>query len=177
MQDRVVSLAIGEGVKYGMLAAGIAGLGVLAATHKYGRFKKYMSISAKTSLPVMSGLFIGSLTGELSLIDAKRNPSKWGLTNDAVLSKKVDPAHGYMPIHHRLVNSVNDNPFRTIAVLGFPVAAYIAHQQSKVPNLKISQRVMHSRVFAQGSILLIAMTVMGVKSYIEKHGRFPEIDD
>jgi hypothetical protein len=41
-------------------------------------------------------------------------------------------------------------------------------------HLKFSQRVMHTRVFAQAGIITIAMSTMAFREYMDRRGRFPE---
>ena len=61
--------------------------------------------------------------------------------------------------------------------MGLPLAATIFYQQSKHTHLTFSQKVMHSRVFAQGGIISIALTTMAFKQYMDKNGKFAEPDE
>lgn len=79
-----------------------------------------------------------------------------------------------MPAHHRILNFVYDNPFSLIISLGVPFAGAVLYQQMQLNHLTISQRVMHSRVFAQAGILTIALSTMAFREYMNKNGRFPE---
>jgi hypothetical protein len=73
-----------------------------------------------------------------------------------------------------MMNYCYDHPYQFVASAGIPLAAYIFSEQLKIPNLKFSQRVMHSRVMAQGGVLLILLSTMAFREYIDKHGKFPE---
>lgn len=66
-----MALARGEGIKYGLFGL-ILGGGILIGTRNSNFFIKYMSVSAKTSIPVMMGLFGFTLQYELLLIDASK---------------------------------------------------------------------------------------------------------
>ena len=69
------------------------------------------------------------------------------------------------------------HPFQLIAGTGIPLAVAILNQQLKQPNLKLSQRIMHSRVIAQGGILCILLTTMGFREYMDRRGGTFSIDD
>jgi len=99
-----------------------------------------------------------------------RDPELWGLTDQAIATKVVTR----MPFQHQAANWLYDHPFRMICCVGAPVVGAILHQQLKVPNLKLSQRIMHSRVFGQAAVISIAMTTMAFREYMDKRGRFPE---
>ena len=80
----------------------------------------------------------------------------------------------HVPIHHKILNFVYDKPFYLITGLSVPAAAYIFNEQVKLTGYKFSQRVMHSRIFAQGSVIGILIVTMCMRDYMEKRGRFPE---
>ena len=80
----------------------------------------------------------------------------------------------YVPIHHKVLNFVYAKPFYLITGLSVPAAAYIFNQQVKLTGYKFSQRVMHSRIFAQGSVIGILIVTMFIRDYMEKRGKFPE---
>jgi len=53
-KDRIMSISIGEGIKYGTLCGGLVGTGTYFASKFYPAFNKSMSVSAKASLPVVN---------------------------------------------------------------------------------------------------------------------------
>ena len=118
----------------------------------------------------MLGVFVFGLKYELTMIHAKRNPELYGLTEHNLITNKVT----HMPVHHRAANFLYDNPFSCIGVVAVPFAAAIFKQQLQYSHLKLSQRIMHTRVFAQAGIITIAMTTMAFREYMDRHGRFPE---
>jgi hypothetical protein len=106
-----------------------------------------MGLSAKASLPVMAGLFMWSVRFELTVSDATRHPENWGLvevTDNGLQLKKVKN----MPVHHQAMNYAYDHPFTMIVGMGLPFASFILHQNLKLKHLTLSQKIMHSRVFA-----------------------------
>ena len=57
-----------------------------------------------------------------------------------------------MPYHHQVLNAIYDHPFRLVIALGTPFAAFILHTNLKLTHLTLSQKIMHSRVHAQGRV-------------------------
>ena len=94
-----------------------------------------------------------------------RLSEKWGVyatSEDEIASRnstaenlEIKRATGYfhVPIHHYIANKIYDYPFYLITGLGIPVAGYIFSEQVKLTGYKFSQRVMHSRIFAQASVI------------------------
>lgn len=153
---------------------GITALAATAYLTKFNaNFNKYMSISAKTSLPVMTVLFLFSLQYELKMHDVQINPKKYGI--DAKNHTMLEPvAPTTLPIHHRLMNYFHDHPFSMIAGMGIPFVGYILKEQMKLKHITFSQRLLHTRVFGQFGVITIAMTVMAFKDYMDTHGKFQE---
>jgi hypothetical protein len=170
--ERIRDYSLGEAIKWGCIGMAVAGTGVLVASKNNVKFNKYMSVSAKTSLPIMSGLFLFALNYETTIYDASNNPEKYGLSDEIMKVGRVTR----IAIHHQVLNSAYDHPFRVIAGLGLPLAGYILNEQLKLKHLKFSQRIMHTRVFAQFGILSILCCTMSFRNYMDKHGRFPEPD-
>ena len=171
-RDRILSLANGEAIKAGLGGVGVAGAGAYFATKNSLNFAKYMSVSAKVSLPVMAGLFMYTLRYEHSISSMNRYPERWGLSDEVIASGKVTVST--MPVHHKLLNALYDNTFSVILFTGAPFAGYVLSQQLKLTHLTLSQRVMHSRVFAQAGILTMALSTLGFREWMDKRGRFPE---
>ena len=121
----------------------------------------------------MLGMFLFTLKYELVLVDASRNPDLYGLSHENLKTGKIT----HMPFHHRFLNYIHDHPFVMVAGLGLPFASMILYKQMQLKHLKISQRIMQTRVFAQGGVISIALSTMAIKEYMDKRGRFPEPDD
>ena len=169
-RERIQGIAMGEGIKWGTAALVLGGGGTAAATMFNKNFARFMSISAKTSIPVMFGLFVFSIKFEHTISAATRFPENFGLTDEAIIKRKVS----MMPIHHSIMNSLYDHPFAFILATGGPFAGFVLSQQMKLKHLTISQRVMHSRVIAQAGIITLAMTTMAFREFMDRRGRYPE---
>lgn len=171
-QERVEAIAMGEAIQWSIAATVATGAAVGLATWRNKNFAKFMSVSAKTSLPVMAGLGMFAFRYELTQHNALQYPERY----DATLKGYGDKAVTKMPIHHQVINYLYDHPFYFVSAVGFPFAGYILKQNMKLTHLTFSQKVMHSRVMAQGGVLVILLTTMAFTGYMDKKGRFPEPD-
>jgi hypothetical protein len=169
VKERILSLSLGEGIKYGILGSALVGAATVTAAYRSKKFNQLTSVSAKVSFPVMAGLFSFAVNYELTMNSCLRSPEKWGLVEYAETGKVST-----MPIHHKVLNAIYDQPFKLIAFLGVPFAGYVLSENMKLKHLTLSQKVMHSRVFAQAGIISILMTTMAFREYMDRHGRFPE---
>ena len=172
-EEKVRSISLSEGIKYGSSGLIVSAAATAFASMKSTSFNKYMSISAKSSIPIMTGVFLFTLNYELTQYSCGRFPEKWGLTEKTLKEGRVSS----MPIHHRIMNSMYDHPFAFIVVTGAPFAGYILSEQMKLRHLKFSQRLMQTRVFAQGGITTILLSTMAFREYMDQRGRFPDPND
>jgi len=172
-EERVRNISLSEGIKYGGVGFMISAAATALATVKSPSFSKYMSVSAKSSLPIMTGIFLFTLNYELTQYSCSRFPEKWGLSEKNIKEGRILS----MPIHHRIMNGMYDHPFAFIVVTGAPFAGYILNEQMKLKHLKFSQRLMQTRVFAQGGIITILLTTMAFREFMERRGRFPDPND
>eukprot|EP01031_Cornospumella_fuschlensis_P029400 gene29400-35489_t len=172
-RDRILSIASDNGIKYGLLTTALAGAGTLLAVAKHKRFRELTSASIRTSIPVMVGLATWAITYETTVIDAQRHPDKYNLS--AILAKDDRPRK--LPIYQRSMNYIYDHPFQLITYLSVPFAGAILYQQMGQTHLTISQRIMHSRVFAQAGVLAILLSTMGFLEYMDRRGKFPDPEE
>ena len=77
-KKRILSMAFGDSIRSALIYGSLASVATVLATRNIERFNKYLSISAKTSLPVMTVLFVFTLQYELTIHDCQRNPSRYG---------------------------------------------------------------------------------------------------
>jgi hypothetical protein len=172
---RILALAFGEANKYGIGAFAIAAAATAAGIYKSKKFNQFTSVSAKASLPIMAGLALWSFKYEMVIHDAKMHPENWGLNDEALIHHAK--SHTHLPIHHAAMNYIYDHPFQLVAALGVPLAATILHQQKYNPHLTLSQKIMHSRVFAQGGILAILLSTMAFREFMDRRGKYKEDEE
>lgn len=171
VMDRISAIAMGEAIKYSVGTAVAVG-GLTAGASLYNKnFNRFMSISAKTSLPIMASLGIFSFKYEMVQHDAIRNPERWGLKEYASTGK-----FSRMPAHHQILNFIYDRPFHMVAGLGMPLAGVLLYKNLQLTHLTLSQKIMHTRVYAQAGVLTILLLTMAFRGFMDKHGRFPEPD-
>lgn len=70
------------------------------------------------------------------------------------------------------MNFGQDNPLKILACVGFPAVGFIYYGKSGKNNLQLQQKVMHTRVIGQATVLAIMLTLMGLKEYMDKSGKF-----
>lgn len=169
-KNRVLAIATDHAIKSTVVAGMLSSIGTLAAIKYSPSFAKYTSISARTSIPIMISLAVFSIQYELTMYDAQRNTSKYGTTLYDIKNNVIS----YMPIHHRVCNYMYDHPYQLIFAVGSPLVASILYSQMHEQHLKLSQRIMHTRVYGQAGVLAIALSVMGFRKYMDERGRFPE---
>lgn len=168
-KSAILELAMKDAVKWAAVSTVAAGILTFAATRRFKGFRENTSISIKTAIPVMTGLGMFSFRYETTVNQAQLHPERFGLVEDnsvQFVSK--------MPLHHKFINYLYDHPFQLVASLGAPLAATIAFQQRHNHHLSFSQKVMHSRVFAQGGVISILLITMAFREYMDRNGRFLE---
>ena len=177
-KQRILSIAMETAITWAATIFAVTGMGVAAASTMHPRFKK-AQISIKIAIPVMSSLFAFSLKYEHTTFKLKREPHLMGdltISNDHDANRTLP--HNYsMPMSHKLGNFLYDHPFMMVLGFGLPFAGYILRRQQGYKHLTTSQKVMHSRVIAQGGILTFALSTMAFRGYMDKRGRFPDPED
>jgi len=177
-KERTLDIAMSAAVQAGVGSGLVAGAGVVALTAFSPRFKKFSQISIKVAIPVMTSMFAFCLNYELTTSRLKRNPKLVPVDSSEVAAAKretrlaVQNGNYRMPTTHKMANFLYDHPFAMIIGFGIPFAGYIFSRQLKYKHLTTSQRVMQSRVIAQGGILTVAMSTMAFQGYMDKRGRF-----
>jgi hypothetical protein len=181
-KEKVLKVASYEATKWGVVAGAVATGGVMLANLKSKKFHQFMSVSAKVSLPVMTAIGFWAYKYEMVAFDARLYPERYGIhdTVDGKASYEASQAaeagriRKSMPVHHSIANYIFDHPFQFIIALGIPLTASILNAQKYNTHLTFSQKIMHSRVFAQFGVLSILLTTMGFREYMDRHGRFPD---
>lgn len=169
-KEKILGIAMQKSVMYGAVAFVAVSAATVVGAYKSKRFNEITSISAKASFPVMAAIGTFSFSYEMTVNEAQRYPERYGLGNGVVAPAKKQNT---MPIHHKFINYCYDHPFQLVSVVGLPFAGLILNQQLALKHLTLSQKIMHSRVLAQGGILSILLSTMAFREYMDRHGRFP----
>jgi hypothetical protein len=173
-KQQIMDLSLWEATKWslGLTAAAAAGTAFVAYRNK--NFNRFTSISIKWAIPTMTFIGTFSFVFETTMTDALLRPSKYGMSKDPVVEIQK---HSHLPAHHIVMNYIYDHPFQMIAALGVPLAGGILTTQMHNTHLTLSQKIMHSRVFAQGGVLSILLTTMAFREYMDRRGRFLEPEE
>ena len=171
-KKKTLEIARNSAITYAATGGSIVLAGTLYASKYNQSFSRYMSVSAKTSLPVMTSLFLFGLQYELKLYDVLRHPKKYGVDGSSIQNAIVPSTS--MPFHHRAMNYFHDRPFVLISALGLPFVGSVLYQQLQIKHLTFSQRILASRVIGQAGVLVIGLSVIAFRDYMDKHGKFQE---
>jgi len=125
-------------------------------------FQTRLNVSAKTSVVIMPIIFGFGVVSE-QVATRLANPKAFALD---ITTGRVSA----LPPHKKLANYVYDSPIRSLIMLGIPGVLAIFLSKGGQTELSISQRIMHTRVAGQFSILTILVGTMGLHDYMSKRG-------
>ncbi|CAN0414045.1 unnamed protein product [Pylaiella littoralis] len=174
-RGRVLRLAQQEGMK----AAGIAGFFstacVAAATRLSPRFNKATSVSAKTALAVSPFFLAYFLRTELVMHGANQNPHAYGLV-DAEQADGQGKTHllprQELSVAQKAANFCYANPFKMVVGMGLPAVGGILYSMRNEGHLKLSQKLIHTRVYGQFTVVSIVVATMGFQEMMKRNGGF-----
>lgn len=75
-------------------------------------------------------------------------------------------------IHHRIANFWQENPLKVLGAMAAPAIAYIFYGRNNQQHLQLQMKVMQTRVLGQGTVLIMLITLMGFKQYMDTNGKF-----
>lgn len=128
-------------------------------------FQTRLNNSGRTAVVIMPPIFVFGLVSE-QVASRLGNP----MVFDQIIAAKATQ----LPMHKRLANFVYDHPFQWILTLGVPTLFTTYLVKGADHSLSPSQRIMHTRVIAQFSVLSILLGTMGFYDYMNRRGRFLE---
>jgi hypothetical protein len=109
----------------------------------------------------------------------------FGLVSEQVASRLANPqafeaelSHGRvssLSVPKRLANFFLDSPMKALIMIGVPGVLGIFLAKGGQSELSFSQRIMHTRVMGQFSVLAVLVGTMGFHDYMTKRGRFLEV--
>lgn len=173
-KEKILELAFDNAVKKTAIMTLGAAAATAAVAYRYKNFNKFTSLSIKLAIPTMTLIGTFSYVYETTVTDAIHHPERYGITEEVIQQKaKVSS----LPVHHRFLNYIYDHPFQMVGALGVPLAGTILSQQMHNTHLTLSQKIMHSRVFAQGGVLSILLLTMAFREYMDRRGRFGDEED
>lgn len=158
-----------EGAFYGGVTAAVSGAAVLAANTFKKTFRRRLGVSGKMALVVMPTVAAAALSAELFINESRRNKQKF-LDNYLGIErpKAVQEPAKDLALWKRAANTLYEYPYYTLGLSGTAAVATVFSLQPK--ELTFQQKVLHSRVMGQMSVLGILCVVMGFTDYMRRRG-------
>lgn len=75
-------------------------------------------------------------------------------------------------VHHRIANFWQENPFKVLTAVSVPTIFYIFKGKSTQAHLQLQSMIMHTRVYGQFSVIIMLLSLMGFKGYMDVYGKF-----
>lgn len=151
----------------------LSAAGVAAATHFVPRFRKATSVSAKTALAVSPFFLAYFLQTELVMHRANHDPHAYGLVGDtegdAARKSKLLP-RAELNVAQKAANWCYTNPFKMIVGMGVPAVGGILYSLRNEGNLKLSQKLIHTRVYGQMTVVSMVVVMMGFQEMMKRNG-------
>uniref|UniRef100_A0A7S2W876 HIG1 domain-containing protein n=1 Tax=Rhizochromulina marina TaxID=1034831 RepID=A0A7S2W876_9STRA len=182
-RNQCVRVAVKEAAEKTVIV-GIASTAAVMYLNQSSRwFRTSLGISGKVAMvmsPIVGTFF---LVSEHTMSDVKFNPRKYGLNRDGSLAtapvqmNSPNVLKGQLMAHHRAANWAYDHPFHVLAGCAVPLVGSIFYSQTGHDHLKLSQKIMHTRVLGQASVVTLLLSVMFFRDYMDRHGRFKSLED
>ncbi|CAM9211418.1 unnamed protein product [Discosporangium mesarthrocarpum] len=137
------------------------------------RFRRSTNVSAKVALAVSPFFLFSMLITEQTMHRANLNPQAYGigLQKDATLDTGTASKRGGQLLwYHKVANHLYEHPYRMLAYMGIPAVGGIAWSLRNEGHLKFSQKVMHTRVYGQMTILSMLITMMIFRESMTQNG-------
>ena len=131
-----------------------------------------LQLAEERRLSPNSGVAADAESGQILMTEGKVRELTETYTNTFGSAIRIKSSMG---VHHHFSNIIAGHPFKVLGLMAVPSVAYIAHQQMTASNkdaLKLSQKVMHTRVYGQFGTLMLLGVFMSWKMYHDKYGDF-----
>ncbi|KAG9400098.1 hypothetical protein AC1031_011009 [Aphanomyces cochlioides] len=171
-REIIMSNSASVGLKAAATAAAAMGAAVTLAHYNWPFFRNRLGVSGKVGLVAMAGLATFNIAAEQDLLRGSRNPDEYINELQGAKAAEAVTRHGSLPLHQRAANFVLDHPFRTVAVTAAPIVGGIYLYQNQNTNIQLSQKIMHTRIYGQGSCVVILLSTMAFYDYMSRRGRF-----
>lgn len=173
-EHEMETLIIDHGKQQGFLAGAttftLAGAAMITANILNTTFRKRLGVSGKMALVVMPTIGLAALTSELSINAAKRDKQAFldNLLGKDAIAKNREITDARLSVPKRIANTVYDSPYWTLGICGGTAVGTIFSLQPKA--LTLQQKILHSRVMGQFSVLAILCSLMGFMDYMRRRG-------
>lgn len=173
--DKRAELAPGMAFKAGMEAFFVVG-SVMAAGSVYANFKipaykRNLGASGKVMTCLIPATMSYALFSD-QLSARMAAPERFAA---AEAEKKQHAAT--LPLHKRTANWLYENPVKSLAATGIPAVVGIFSYQSRDKFMTASQKVMHTRVIGQATVLALLVSTMAFQDTMSKRGGAFKVTD
>jgi len=108
-----------------------------------------------------------------SLSPADRDFKLKELYKKSVLESGVRVVEGdKLKPHHILANFWQAHPFQILLGVGVPAVGLIFHKVNSSKDIMLSQKIMQTRVVGQFTAIVLLLSLMGFKEYMDQKGTF-----
>lgn len=173
-ESDIEKLVLSEAKREGALVAGYSlatsGSAVLAANTWSPTFRSRLGVSGKFALVVMPTLGLTALAIEQFIVGAKRDKQTFldNYLGYEVRKESAAKSHAKLALWKRAANTVYEYPYYTLGLTGTAAVGTVFSLQPK--QLSLQQKILHSRVMGQMSVLGILCGVMGFMDFMRRRG-------
>jgi hypothetical protein len=171
VEELVMNSAYVEGVKAGGMSLAIFGSAAYAANVLSPTFRSRLGPSGKMAVVVMPVLGFTAVSIELFITSAKRDRQGFldhHLGFKAPIDDDGEFDESVLSAPKRFANLVYEYPYRTLILTGTAAVGTVFSLQPK--ELSLQQKILHSRVMGQMSVLGILCSIMGFMDFMRRRG-------
>jgi hypothetical protein len=173
VEELVMQYSYAEGAKACGIALTVFGTAAYAANVLSPTFRTRLGPSGKMAMVIMPVLGITAVSMEWFIVGARRDRQGF-LDRHLGFQPELDCDDGgefdssRLSVPKRFANLVYEYPYRTLFLSGAVAVGTVFSLQPK--ELSIQQRIFHSRVLGQMSVLGILCSVMGFMDFMRRNG-------
>mmetsp|Transcript_16278 Transcript_16278/g.20132 ORF Transcript_16278/g.20132 Transcript_16278/m.20132 type:complete len:188 (-) Transcript_16278:227-790(-) len=165
-KKQVTHISLMTGLEAGAKIGIISVPAVLALTKYYAPFRQNLGVSGRTAMAIIPPLFAFGLVSE-QVASRLATPDSYA---NHVLSQQAEQSK--IAIHHRAANWAYDHPVKSLIFGSVAAVGTVFALKGRETHLKFSQRVLHTRVLGQASVLGILVGTMVFHDFMNKRGRY-----
>mmetsp|Transcript_14685 Transcript_14685/g.16646 ORF Transcript_14685/g.16646 Transcript_14685/m.16646 type:complete len:188 (-) Transcript_14685:1026-1589(-) len=139
----------------------------LVLTKYWKPFTRNLGVSGRTAVAIIPPLFAFGLVSEQV---ASRLASPEAYASHVAQQKETKR----IAIHHQIANYAYNYPIKTLVGLSIPMVGGIFAYKGTSSHLNTTQRVLHTRVLGQASVLSLLVGTMLFHDYMDRHGPYTE---
>jgi hypothetical protein len=138
-------------------------------------FRHRVGTSGKVSLVFIPAAFMFWMSSQRTVARARDHPDAYRRILEEKKTSSWLPTikSSGLPPHHMLANFIHDRPFTFLSVGGgITVSSVFALEAFLHPGMKLSSRIMHTRVYAQGVTVLMLCGTMLFHEHMKHAGKY-----